>query len=251
MYIEYRSSSSFMIPIVVSSFRSPHSARAATGFSSHHLPRLLPGLTYGVSLVPLATRYRLFRTPGGSQLLYSPSYLRLRLDLPPQGVLYARTCMRAHTRAVPFRCAYIRACSRAYVRTCMCITQSVHHTLPSRAFSRSLHRCRSCTRESCRCSRQALPGRVSLSGNVPTEQPTLALTLCPFRGVLWRESSASLSFSLALSSLPSSHPRTPSFLLTLLLTLVGHPLAPIPTSLSVSLFSSCSNPTPPRSPLHG
>lgn len=70
------------------------------------------------------------------------------------------------------------------------------------------------TRKSCRCSRQALPGRVSLSGNVPTEQPTLALTLCPFRGVLWREPclfpSHSLPFSISLTLADSlSFPRTP------------------------------------------
>lgn len=99
----------------------------------------------------------------------------------------------------------MHACVRTYV------TQLLY--LSVRAFTRSLHRCESCTRKSCRCSKQALPGRVSLSGNVPTEQPTLALTLCPFRGVLWREPclflSHSLLFSLSLSPADSlSLPRT-------------------------------------------
>lgn len=70
------------------------------------------------------------------------------------------------------------------------------------------------TRKSCPCSRQALPGRVSLSGNVPTEQPTLALTLCPFRGVLWREPclfpSHSLPFPISLTPADSlSFPHAP------------------------------------------
>lgn len=96
----------------------------------------------------------------------------------------------------------MRACVHAYV------TQSLY--LLVHAFTRSLHRCESCTRKPCRCSRQALPGRVSLSGNVPTEQPTLALTLCPFRGVLWREPCLFLSLS-PVSSLPRVHRLSLSF----------------------------------------
>lgn len=176
---------------------------------------------------------------------------------------YVHACSRAITR-VPCRRCLRRVCMYVYVcvRVCTCVVAYVrhlvnHHTLPSRAFSRSLHRYESCTRESCRCSRQALPGRVSLSGNVPTEQPTLALTLCPFRGVLWRESRASLSFSfsLALSSLSSSltaHTLLPSHS-------PPHPrqspshfhLRVLSFSLFLFLCSSRSYPTPPRSPLHG
>lgn len=139
---------------------------------------------------------------------------------------YVRACMRGrvclYVRIYVCVCVYLSVV-RVYVLSS--VTQSV--TFLVRAFSRSLHRCGSCTRESCRCSRQALPGRVSLSGNVPTEQPTLALTLCPFRGVLWREPRLCLSlvpFPLALAPPP--------------VRALSHPLSLSPPSLCRSLARS-------------
>lgn len=197
-------------------------------------------------LFPLAIHCRLFCTfltdPSRYTLprflgLFADLILPLPLSVPPCLRAYVHACSRNYASprvGVPvYMCVreYVRACMRGrvclYVRIYMCVcvylsvvrvyvlssvTQSV--TFLVRAFSRSLHRCGSCTRESCRCSRQALPGRVSLSGNVPTEQPTLALTLCPFRGVLWREPRLCLSRSAVLSLAPSFSPsttrRTPS-----------------------------------------
>lgn len=162
--------------------------------------------------------------------------------------------MRAHARLRERRVdvlVYVREYVRAYVHMSLSHSFSLSLSLSVRAFTRSLHRCESCTRKSCRCSRQALPGRVSLSGNVPTEQPTLALTLCPFRGVLWREPCLFLSHSLLLSlslspadslSLPRSPIRPSSTI----------PLPP-PRSINLSRSSSLrlSYPTLPRSPFHG
>lgn len=133
------------------------------------------------------------------------------------------------------------------------IGHSISHFFPVRARSfRSLHRCESCTKKSCRCGRQALPGRISLSGNVPTEQPTLALTLCPFRGVLWREPCLSLSllpspcFCLVRAPSPSHSPvarRTPSRIRHRVFSLSFLPYA---VSFSVPRLESLSGRTPPH-----
>lgn len=128
----------------------------------------------------------------GSQLPNYPSFLVLFLALPPRPFLrasYVHACF-PESRVPVFASAY----ASAYIR--VIATRSV--TFPGAHVSfRSLHRYESCTEKSCQCGRQALPGRISLSGNVPTEQPTLALTLCPFRGVLWRKPSLSLALSLS------------------------------------------------------
>ena len=83
--IGYRLTSSFIIPTVVASFPSRHDTwTTVTAFQliPRH-PRLSAGPTYSAPLFPLALRYRLFCSPGGSKLLTTLPRLFALLGLPP------------------------------------------------------------------------------------------------------------------------------------------------------------------------
>lgn len=233
MNVEYRSTSSLMIPTVVSSSRSPHDTSHRHSRSDYTAsPAIVawPDIRYFHSRSTTAC----FALPADPSCRTLPRF-SVFFSVSPSSLLLTRLRACVLTR-VPCACA--RECVRECVRTCHCHSIS-HFSRCARSF-RSLHRCESCTKKSRRCGRQALPGRISLSGNVPTEQPTLALTLCPFRGVLWREPCLSLSLAHSFPlpiSVSSPHSLLPR---------VGHPLA------SATVFSpSHSYPTPSRSPCHG
>lgn len=123
-----------MIPVAVSSFRSRHDTRVtatALQFTPRH-PRLLPGPTYGAPLFPLAIRCRLFRSPGGSKLLNSPSVFSSVSLLGT--VFHASTCMRAHARLRERRVGAL-VCVRARVRVCVYHSVSYSFAPGARVYS--------------------------------------------------------------------------------------------------------------------
>lgn len=117
----------------------------------------------------------------------------------------SRSCARARSRSF-FRFLPDLARVRAYARVDQ--SESVSHSLTVRAFSRSLHRCGSCTRESCRCSRHSQDVSLSLwqCSDRATHLSTDAqpVSWAEEGGVLWRAVSLPLPFSRSrIRPLPS------------------------------------------------
>jgi len=144
MNVGYRSISSFMIPTVVASFCSRHDTRftaTALQLTPRH-PRLLPGPTYSAPLFPLAIHCRLFRSPGESKLLNSPSTTRSSPRSPSLVSFHAPMCMRAHAR-LRERLVGMRLCT--CVSTCVCHSVTLSFSLSLSLFvslgARSLDPC--------------------------------------------------------------------------------------------------------------
>lgn len=188
-----------MIPAVVSSFRSQHEpppprsglhrATRVCCLARHTALLLLASTLPPISLARRiqAAEFSLDYSGFSSASLLSTGF-------------HAPTCMRAHARLQERRIDV-----REYVR--MSLSHSIFQC------ARSLDPCTVASpAPGSRVGAAGTPRTcLSLSGNVPTEQPTLALTLCPFRGgVVARAVSLSLTLSAFLS--PSHTQTLPLFL---------------------------------------